>query len=36
MDDLIPIEKVIKENPRVKELENQGYIINPKKIDSYL
>ena len=36
MDDLIPIEKVIKENPRVKELEKQGYIINPETIDDYL
>jgi len=36
MNDLVPIEKVIKENPRVKELENQGYIINPEKIDDYL
>ncbi|MFW9938219.1 MAG: GDP-mannose 4,6-dehydratase [Candidatus Thorarchaeota archaeon] len=36
MDDLIPIEKVIEENPRVKELETQGFIINPEKIDDYL
>lgn len=36
MNDLTPIEKVIKENPRVKELESQGYIINPEKIDEYL
>jgi GDP-4-dehydro-6-deoxy-D-mannose reductase len=36
MDDLIPIEKVIEVNPRVEELENQGYIIKPKKIDEYL
>ncbi len=36
MIDLIPLEKVIKENPRVEELEKQGYIIKPEKIDSYL
>ena len=36
MDDLIPIEKVIKESSRVKELENQGFIIKPEKIDEYL
>jgi GDP-4-dehydro-6-deoxy-D-mannose reductase len=36
MNDLIPIEEVVEENPRVKELETQGYIINPEKIDSYL
>ncbi len=36
MNDLIPIEKVIEENPRVKELENQGYMIVPKEIESYL
>ncbi|KKM98490.1 hypothetical protein LCGC14_1157370 [marine sediment metagenome] len=36
MNNLIPIEDVIKENPRVKELKNQGYIIEPKKIDEYL
>ena len=36
MDDLIPIEKAIEENIRVKELENQGYIIKPSKIDDYL
>ena len=36
MDDLIPIEKVIEENIRVKELEEQGYIINPDNIDDYL
>jgi GDP-4-dehydro-6-deoxy-D-mannose reductase len=36
MDDLIPIEKVIKENPRVKELEEQGFIIKPERIDEYL
>ncbi len=36
MNDLIPIEKIIEENPRVKELENQGFIIIPEKIDEYL
>ncbi len=36
MDDLIPIEKVIKENVRVKALENQGFIIKPERIDEYL
>jgi len=36
MDDLIPIEKVLEENPRVKELESQGYIIKPDKISNYL
>lgn len=36
MDELIPIEKVIEENPRVKELETQGFIINPERINEYL
>ena len=36
MNDLIPIEKVLKENPRVQELERQGFIIKPEKLDSYL
>jgi FlaA1/EpsC-like NDP-sugar epimerase len=36
MDDLIPIEKVVKENPRVNELEEQGFIIKPEKIEEYL
>ena len=36
MDDLIPIEKVLEKNPRVLELEKQGFIINPEKIDEYL
>ena len=36
MDELLPIEKVIEENERVKELENQGFIIKPDKIDEYL
>ena len=36
MEDLIPIKNVIKENPRVKELEKQGFIIKPENIDDYL
>ena len=36
MSDLIPIEKVIEENPRVEELEKQGYMINPENIERYL
>ena len=36
MSDLIPIGKVLKENPRVHELENQGFIIKPEKIKDYL
>ncbi len=36
MSELIPIEKVIEENPRVKALEKQGFIIIPEKIDEYL
>ena len=36
MDDLIPLDKVIKKNPRVKELEDQGFIIKPEKIKEYL
>ncbi len=36
MDEFIPIENVIKENPRVKELEKQGFIIKPKNIEDYL
>ncbi|MFW9827679.1 MAG: GDP-mannose 4,6-dehydratase [Candidatus Thorarchaeota archaeon] len=36
MDDLIPIEKVIQENPRVKELERHGFIIKPETIEHYL
>lgn len=36
MDDLIPIEKVLEISPRVLELEKQGFIINPEKIDEYL
>jgi GDP-4-dehydro-6-deoxy-D-mannose reductase len=33
--ELIPIEKVIEESPRVKELEKQGFIIKPEKIEQY-
>ena len=36
MVDLIPIEKVIEENPRVRDLEKQGHIINPDRLDEYL
>ncbi|MFX0001871.1 MAG: GDP-mannose 4,6-dehydratase [Candidatus Hodarchaeota archaeon] len=36
MEDLIPIEQLLEENIRVKELENQGYIIKPEKIDDYI
>jgi len=36
MSDLIPIGKVLKENPRVQELERQGFIIKPEKINDYL
>ena len=36
MDDFIPLDKVIKKNPREKELENQGFIIKPEKINEYL
>ncbi len=36
MEDLIPIEKVLKEDLRVKELKDQGYIIVPENIDEYL
>ena len=36
MEDLIPINKVIEENPRVQELERLGYIIKPEKIEKYL
>jgi hypothetical protein len=34
MDDLIPIDKVLKVNPRVQELGEQGFMIDPEKIDS--
>ena len=36
MEDLIPIKNVIKENPRVKALEKQGFIIKPENIEDYL
>ena len=36
MTKLIPITDVLEENPRVKELEELGYIINPDKIEDYL
>jgi GDP-4-dehydro-6-deoxy-D-mannose reductase len=36
MHDLIPIEVVVEENPRVKELEKQGFMIVPEEIDKYL
>ena len=36
MTKLIPIADVLEENPRVKELEELGYIINPQKIEDYL
>ena len=36
MEDLIPLEDIVEENVRVQELEKQGFIINPEKIDSYL
>ena len=36
MNDLIPIGKVLKENSRVQELERQGFIIKPEKINDYL
>ena len=36
MTDLIPIEEVIEENIRVKELEKQGYMILPDKINEYI
>ncbi|MEJ2278356.1 MAG: GDP-mannose 4,6-dehydratase [Candidatus Lokiarchaeota archaeon] len=36
MDKLIPIENVVEINPRVEELESQGYIINPDNLEPYL
>lgn len=36
MDDIVPIENVIEENVRVNELEKQGFIIKPEKIEEYL
>ncbi|MBN1215987.1 MAG: GDP-mannose 4,6-dehydratase [Candidatus Lokiarchaeota archaeon] len=35
-DNLIPIEDVLEENERVKELEKSNFIIKPKKIEQYL
>jgi len=36
MEDLIPIEKVIEENIRVKELDEQGFLIKIEKMNEYL
>ncbi len=36
MNDLIPIERVLEENIRVKELERQGFIIKPDNIEIYI
>lgn len=36
MTELLPITDVVEESPRVKELEELGYIIRPNKIDDYL
>jgi len=36
MVDLIPLKDLLEENPRVLELEEQGYIIKPDKIEDYL
>ncbi len=36
MNNLIPIENILEENPRVLELKRQGYIIEIEKIDEYL
>ncbi|MFX0138051.1 MAG: GDP-mannose 4,6-dehydratase [Candidatus Hodarchaeota archaeon] len=36
MDDLIPLDKVVKKIIRVEELEKQGFIIKPEKIEIYL
>ncbi|MFX0029666.1 MAG: GDP-mannose 4,6-dehydratase [Candidatus Hermodarchaeota archaeon] len=33
---LLPIKDVLEDNPRVKELEDHGYIIKPDKLDEYL
>ncbi|MBY9007037.1 MAG: GDP-mannose 4,6-dehydratase [Candidatus Lokiarchaeota archaeon] len=35
-ENLIPIEKVLEENERVKELEKNNFIIKPENIDIYL
>jgi len=36
MDNLIPIEKVLEINPRVQELEKEGFIITPENINQYI
>jgi len=36
MADLIPIDKVLEESVRVKELDDQGFIIKPERIETYL
>ena len=36
MSNLIPIENVLEDNPRVQDLERQGFIIKPKNIETYL
>ena len=36
MNGLIPVEDAIEENFRVKDLENQRYLIKPIKIEEYL
>ncbi len=36
MDNLIPIEEVLETNPRVQELEKEGYIITPENINQYI
>lgn len=36
MDNLIPIEKVLEINPRVQELEKEGFMITPKNINQYI
>ncbi|KKM86405.1 hypothetical protein LCGC14_1279380, partial [marine sediment metagenome] len=36
MENLIPIEKLIEENVRVKELDEQGFLIKIEKINEYL
>ena len=36
MDELIPIEEILEESIRVKDLEKQGFMINPENITEYL
>jgi len=36
MSNLIPLENILEENIRVRELEKLGFIINPEKIEEYL